>query len=84
MCGIVGVFYKGDDGPGPVGQVLTAMCDRLFRRGADSAGVALYGSPIDRGLVVRVDLERRDAEQAGADVLNCNAPIFEDDYAAPT
>lgn len=69
MCGIVGVFYKGDDGSGPVGQVLTAMCDQLFRRGPDSAGVALYGSPIDRGLVVRVDLERPDVEDAAGEVV---------------
>ena len=67
MCGIVGVFYKGDT-PGPVGQVLTEMCDQLFRRGPDSAGVALYGSPVGRGLVVRVDLERADVDSAAREV----------------
>lgn len=69
MCGIVGVFYKGETGDGPVGQVLTRMCDQLFRRGPDSAGVALYGSPLEGGLVVRVDLERPDADDATADVV---------------
>ncbi|HEV8565093.1 MAG TPA: amidophosphoribosyltransferase [Actinomycetota bacterium] len=69
MCGIVGVFYKAEGATGPVGQVLTDMCDQLFRRGPDSAGVALYGTPIDGGLVVRVDLDRPDLEVAEAGVL---------------
>ena len=69
MCGIVGVFYKGETGSGPVGQVLTDMCDQLFRRGPDSAGVALYGPPITDGLVVRVDLDRPDLDVAEGQVL---------------
>jgi glutamate synthase domain-containing protein 1 len=69
VCGIVGVFYKAEGATGPVGQVLTDMCDLLFRRGPDSAGVALYGSPIEGGLVVRVDLDRPDLEVAEAAVL---------------
>ena len=43
MCGIVGVFYKREGATGPVGQIMADMCDQLFRRGPDSAGVALYG-----------------------------------------
>jgi hypothetical protein len=74
MCGIVGVFYKGDT-PGPVGQVLTEMCDQLFRRGPDSAGVALYGSPVGRGLVVRVDLERADVESAAREVAEAASTV---------
>lgn len=74
MCGIVGVFYKGDT-PGPVGQVLTEMCDQLFRRGPDSAGVALYGSPVARGLVVRVDLERADVESAAREVSEAASTV---------
>jgi methylamine---glutamate N-methyltransferase subunit A len=69
MCGIVGVFYKGDGADGPIGQVLTEMCDQLFRRGPDSAGVALYGPPLSDGLVVRVDLDRRDLAEAADEVL---------------
>jgi glutamate synthase domain-containing protein 1 len=69
MCGIVGVFYKGEAAAGPVGQVLTDMCDQLFRRGPDSAGVALYGPPLSDGLVVRVDLDRRDLAEAADEVL---------------
>ncbi len=69
MCGIVGVFYKAEGEQGPVGQLMTDMCDRLFRRGPDSAGVALYGPPIDGGLVVRVDLERPDLDAAQGEVV---------------
>ena len=69
MCGIVGIFYKGEGSTGPVGQVMTDMCDQLFRRGPDSAGVALYGSPLQDGLVVRVDLERPDLETAADEVV---------------
>src|SRR3989442_12191739 len=67
MCGIVGVFYKGDGAVGPVGQIMTDMCDQLFRRGPDSAGVALYGAPIHGGLVVRVDLDRADLDLAAGE-----------------
>ncbi len=69
MCGIVGVFYKREGGEGPVGQIMTDMCDQLFRRGPDSAGVALYGTPIEGGLVVRVDLDRPDPDVAEGEVL---------------
>jgi glutamate synthase domain-containing protein 1 len=68
VCGIVGVFYKGD-ATGPVGQVMTDMCDQLFRRGPDSAGVALYGPRLDDGFVVRVDLDRPDLDVAEGAVL---------------
>jgi len=69
MCGIVGIFYKGEGAAGPVGQVLTDMCDQLFRRGPDSAGVALYGSALSDAFVVRVDLERPDLERAEEETL---------------
>ena len=69
MCGIVGVFYKGAGATGPVGQMMTDMCDQLFRRGPDSAGVALYGMPVADGFVVRVDLDRPDLDVAEGEVL---------------
>ncbi|MFN8233870.1 MAG: hypothetical protein U0V56_10515 [Actinomycetota bacterium] len=68
MCGIVGVFYKGDSA-GPVGQVISDMCDQLFRRGPDSAGVALYGPATDGVLVLRVDLDRPDLDTAEGEVI---------------
>jgi glutamate synthase domain-containing protein 1 len=75
VCGIVGVFYKAGASPGtgaavgPIGQILSDMCDQLFRRGPDSAGVALYGAPLEDGFVVRVDLERRDLDAAEAEAV---------------
>lgn len=69
MCGIVGLFYKEADAVGPVGDVLSTMCDQLFRRGPDSAGFALYGPALDDGLVVRVDLDRPDLAAATDEVL---------------
>src|SRR5712691_1845446 len=69
MCGIVGVFYKGEGATGPVGQVMTDMCDQLFRRGPDSAGVALYGPTLEDGVVVRGDLERSGLDVAEGEVL---------------
>ena len=68
MCGITGVFYKRRD-DGPVGRTMSDMCDQLFRRGPDSAGVALYGPPLGEGLVVRVDLERPDLDDAENEVV---------------
>jgi methylamine---glutamate N-methyltransferase subunit A len=68
MCGITGVFYKQRE-DGPIGSAMVGMCDELFRRGPDSAGVALYGPRRDEGLVVRVDLERPDLEVAEGEVI---------------
>lgn len=76
MCGIVGVFFKDQDATGSIGRVLVDMCTPLFRRGPDSAGVALYRTP-STGLVVRVDLERHDLE-AGADAVASTAREFTD------
>lgn len=67
MCGITGIFYKRRD-DGPIGHAMVAMCDHLFRRGPDSAGVALYGRPVD-GFVVRVDLDRPDLDAAEGEVI---------------
>jgi len=75
VCGIVGVFYKAEGRVGPVGRTLSDMCDQLFRRGPDSAGVALYGPPLDDGAVVRVDLERPDLEAAEEEVATAAGEV---------
>jgi len=67
MCGIVGIFYKGE-ASGPIGEVLVDMCQALYRRGPDSTGFALYGPPAGGALVVRVDLEQPDP-QRGAELV---------------
>lgn len=66
MCGIVGLFRKGQEPTGPLGTILVDMCQALYRRGPDSTGFALYGPPTDGALVVRVDLDRSDAEAEAA------------------
>jgi methylamine---glutamate N-methyltransferase subunit A len=64
MCGIAGVFYKGND-PGPLGRTLVDMCQELYRRGTDSVGYAIYGDVPDESFVVRVDLEPASASDGG-------------------
>ena len=56
MCGIAGVFYKGPEPFGPIGETLRDMCQELFRRGTDSVGFAIYGEPAPDTYLVRVDL----------------------------
>ena len=46
------------------------MCQDLYRRGPDSAGFALYGTPSEGALVVRVDLDRPDHDDAAAAVVD--------------
>jgi glutamate synthase domain-containing protein 1 len=67
MCGLTGIFYKERD-DGPIGRAMVDMCDELFRRGPDSAGVALYGPREAEGLIVRIDLERVDVDAAALEV----------------
>lgn len=65
MCGIVGIFYKGQaERKGPVGDVLVRMCQHLYRRGPDSTGFAVYNAPRAGTLIVRIDLDRPDVESA--------------------
>lgn len=43
MCGIAGIYYRGTGGEQPVGAALMTMARCLQHRGADSAGVAIFG-----------------------------------------
>jgi glutamate synthase domain-containing protein 1 len=64
VCGLVGIFYKGEGAEGPVGDVIVPMCQDLYRRGPDSTGFAVYRSAQNGTLVVRVDLDRPDLQNA--------------------
>jgi len=64
VCGLVGIFHKGEATEGPVGDVLVPMCQDLHRRGPDSAGFAVYRHITDGTLVARVDLDRPDLQDA--------------------
>jgi hypothetical protein len=74
VCGIVGLFSKTGEATNadgrPLGDVLVDMCQDLYRRGPDSAGFALYGTPTEGALVVRVDLDRPDHDDAAAAVVD--------------
>jgi methylamine---glutamate N-methyltransferase subunit A len=64
VCGLVGIFYKGEAAEGPVGDVVVPMCQDLYRRGTDSTGFAVYRSGQPGTFVVRVDLDRLDLQNA--------------------
>ncbi len=64
MCGLVGIFHKGEATDGLVGDVLVPMCQDLYRRGPDSTGFAVYRHSTNGTLVVRVDLDRPDLQNA--------------------
>ncbi|HKY76697.1 MAG TPA: hypothetical protein VJS45_11175 [Acidimicrobiia bacterium] len=64
MCGLVGIFHKGEACEGLVGDVLVPMCQDLYRRGPDSTGFAVYRHSTSGTLVVRVDLDRPDLQNA--------------------
>ena len=64
MCGLVGIFHKGEATEGVVGDVLVPMCQDLYRRGPDSTGFAVYRHATNGTLVVRVDLDRPDLQNA--------------------
>jgi glutamate synthase domain-containing protein 1 len=65
MCGIAGFFYKDASSNGAIGQTLVEMCQEMYRRGTDSVGFAMYGTPNEDGYVLRVQLE--DGSKAGQD-----------------
>jgi glutamate synthase domain-containing protein 1 len=64
VCGLVGIFHKGEATDGLVGDVLVPMCQDLYRRGPDSTGFAVYRHSTNGTLVVRVDLDRPDLQNA--------------------
>ena len=46
MCGIVGLHLRSPDLYPRLGELLSAMLCEMQDRGADSAGVAMYGDPV--------------------------------------
>src|SRR5437667_4955594 len=55
MCGIVGFMNKTNGRPESLGQTMVAMLRALGCRGPDSAGVALFGTPVD-GWILQIKL----------------------------
>ena len=56
MCGIAGYWDKSRDSSAPIGSTILDMLRALDCRGPDSAGVALFHTPADGGLVLQVKL----------------------------
>lgn len=75
MCGIVGLHLRSPELYPRLGELLAGMLCEMQDRGADSAGVAVYGdpgwSPPGRGAVslVQVGVPLADAEAALGDAL---------------
>ncbi|MGW0159972.1 glutamine amidotransferase [Mycobacterium sp. NPDC003323] len=70
MCGIVGLHLRTPELHPRLGELLSEMLGEMADRGADSAGVAVYGDPVwsppGRGCVSVTDLGT--APDLGADV----------------
>jgi len=54
MCGIAGFLYRDPERSGPIGSTILGLLDVLGSRGTDGTGVALYGAPDGRGMLLRV------------------------------
>lgn len=70
MCGIVGLHLRNRELYPRLGELLTGMLGEMQDRGADSAGVAVYGnpewSPAGQGTVSLIDAEASATEVATA------------------
>ncbi|MCV7029183.1 glutamine amidotransferase [Mycobacterium sherrisii] len=71
MCGIIGLHLRNPDLYARLGALLAVMLGEMEDRGADSAGVAVYGdpawSPSGQGCVSLIGVTR-DASSAAAEV----------------
>lgn len=70
MCGIVGLHLRSPELYPRLGELLTGMLCEMEDRGADSAGIAVYGnvawSPAGRGTVSLIDIDVPAEEVAAA------------------
>ena len=70
MCGIVGLHLRSPELYPRLGELLTGMLCEMEDRGADSAGIAVYGndawSPAGRGTVSLIDTDVPAEEVAAA------------------
>ncbi len=83
MCGIAGFLQKDRGQPPRAADALLAMLEALNRRGPDSAGVALYGPPVEGGYVVRAWYAEDESAAARAlEVLKDRWPVTSVDERA--
>jgi glutamate synthase domain-containing protein 1 len=64
MCGIVGLFLKDSSLEPQLGKLLSDMLITMTDRGPDSAGIAIYGAPMDGKAKVTVQSARPEADFA--------------------
>ncbi len=50
MCGIVGLFIKAPELENKLGALLSPMLVEMTERGPDSAGIAVYGDAVEKGM----------------------------------
>ncbi len=79
MCGIAGRILGT---PGAVGADLVALMDAQVHRGADSTGFALYGPPLETGLVVRAIAPQRAALSSALDEFHAILKAHRSDFLA--
>src|SRR5689334_2827929 len=92
MCGIVGLHLRDPDLYPRLGELLTGMLCEMSERGADSAGVAVYGDPVwsppGHATVTVLDAEVPAGAIPGATVIRLgattvvNAPVEVDELVA--
>jgi amidophosphoribosyltransferase len=79
MCGIVGLHLRSPELHPRLGELLTGMLCEMEDRGADSAGIAVYGneawSPAGRGTVSLIDIEVPAEEVAAALTAEAGAAV---------
>ena len=60
MCGIVGLFIKNSVLESQLGELIAPMLSEMTERGPDSAGIAVYRDPNDKGCKITVLAENID------------------------
>ena len=60
MCGIVGLFIKNPTLESQLGELIAPMLSEMTERGPDSAGIAVYRDPNDKGRKIPVLAESLD------------------------
>ncbi|MGV9671510.1 MULTISPECIES: glutamine amidotransferase [unclassified Gordonia (in: high G+C Gram-positive bacteria)] len=79
MCGIVGLHLRNPDLYPRLGELLATMLGEMQDRGADSAGIAVYGNndwaPAGHGCVSLLDLDVDAADAAAALSESLGSPV---------
>jgi glutamate synthase domain-containing protein 1 len=70
MCGIVGLLIKNRAATGSLGELLLPMFECMSERGPDSAGLAVFGEPLDHE-IRRFNLFARDRHYDWWKLIEC-------------